>query len=438
MIGKPVDAATAAAPADAAAHDPAPAPINAGTPHISAFGRSFDLPPVGAQPPFEAAPAQTFPPKPAPLPAPEASSYGLPSPPAQLPTQANPVGGKPAPGNVLKLGLASIVKGCPVQDIGIAPDLIPSWVQVSLPKDLVEPQLSSGKVIVTLADVVNGLDADMRHLIVPAHPSIKVEIPASEVPTSAGQGAPERKSGAFSTTPASPSAGAAGLPQGVPWPFQSTADPAKATSLPPSLTTGGYPPPIPSSFPPAGNGAVPTFASAAGSPTTPGRFGAETPPKPATSSPPNGSPMPKMNGVQVARQSDKHSQMLLRVLLGSEAEDIDAEAVVRLTTSQPGVAAAVCFYDGRPVATSGNGSPEAENFLRQAQRMHDHVQPLVALTGIEDTETVSVKSDRHMVTFSLQKQVTLGVLHDPLQQEATLREKVTLIARELTSLLHAA
>lgn len=332
------------------------------------------------------------------------------------------------------------MKGCSVQDIGIAPDLIPSWVQVSLPKDLVESQLSSGKVIVTLADVVNGLDADMRHLIVPAHPSIKVEIPASEVPNATGSAVPEKKNGAFPSTPSTPSAAAAGLPQGVPWPFQSTADPAKTTSLPPSLTTAGNPPPIPPSFPPASNGAVSALASGIGAPTTPGRFGAETLPKPAPApaSLPNGSQMPKMNGVQVARQSDKHSQMLLRVLLGSEAEDIDAEAVVRLTTSQPGVAAAVCFYDGRPVATSGNGSPEAENFLRQAQRMHDHVQPLVALTGIEDTETVSVKSDRHMVTFSLQKQVTLGVLHDPLQQEATLREKVTLIARELTGLLHAA
>lgn len=129
--------------------------------------------------------------------------------------------------------------------------------------------------------------------------------------------------------------------------------------------------------------------------------------------------------------------MLLRVLLGSQG-DLDAEAVVRLTNSQPGVAAAVCFVGGRPVASSGNGSPEAEHFLRQAERIHTHVQPLVALTGIADTETFSMKSDHHVVTFSFQGELTLGVLHDPLQQESTLREKVTLIARELTGLLQAA
>ena len=130
--------------------------------------------------------------------------------------------------------------------------------------------------------------------------------------------------------------------------------------------------------------------------------------------------------------------MLLRVLLGSQEEAFDANAVIRLTTAQPGVAAAVCFQNGKPVASSGNGSPEGENFLRQAQRMIEHVLPLVELTGIEDTETVSVKSDRHVITFSLQGPVTLVVLHDPLQQEPTLREKVTLIARELTGLLQAA
>ncbi len=140
----------------------------------------------------------------------------------------------------------------------------------------------------------------------------------------------------------------------------------------------------------------------------------------------------------VPRESDKHRQMLLRVLLGSQDSEFDANGVVRLTTGQPGVAAAVCFHEGRSVASAGNGTPEADNFLRQAKQMLEHVEPLVALTGIDDTETVSVKSDRHVVTFSLQGRVILAVLHDPLQQEPTLREKVTLIARELTGLLQAA
>lgn len=413
MVGKPAEPAPSA-------QDSAPAPVNTATPDISAFGRSFDLPPTPAQSAATgqvhvAAPSKSYT---------DGVSFGasaslpgqMPSPfppPAGIPTSAGPSKGSP-----IKLGLANLIKGCSAQDIGIAPDLIPSWVQVSLPHDLIHPQLGSGKVTLTLADIVGGLDPEMRHLIVPAHPSIKVEIPSSEISSATPV---EPSSGEVQSPASAPSAG---LPAGVPWPFQATTEAPQAA---PSFSPPSFSPP-----PPVAQGLPSSLPS--GFSSSPARFPAE--PGPPSALP--GPPLPRPNGVRVSRQSDKHSQMLLRVLLGSEAEDFDAEAVVKLTTSQPGVAAAVCFHDGRPVATSGNGSPEAENFLRQAQRMHDHVQPLVALTGIEGTETVSVKSDRHMVTFSLQGQVTLGVLHDPLQQEASLREKVTLIARELTGLLHAA
>ena len=66
------------------------------------------------------------------------------------------------------------------------------------------------------------------------------------------------------------------------------------------------------------------------------------------------------------------------------------------------------------------------------------MQPLVSLAGIDDTETFSMKSDHQRVTFSLQGNVTLGVLHDPRHEEPALREKVTLIGRELNSLLQSA
>jgi hypothetical protein len=167
-------------------------------------------------------------------------------------------------------------------------------------------------------------------------------------------------------------------------------------------------------------------------------------PKPEAPSVPSGLSRPTVPvsvvrpAPRVSTDADKRRQMLLRVLLGSQEEAFDAEDVIRLTTAQPGVAAAVCFHEGKAVASSGNGSSEATNFLRQAQKMIDHVEPLVAMTGIDDTETISLKNDQHVITFSLQGAVTLAVLHDPHQQEPTLREKVTLIARELTGLLQAA
>jgi hypothetical protein len=485
---------------------------------------------------------------------------------------------------VVKLGLATLLRECSAKDIGISPDHIPSWVQTSLPLSLVRPQLASRRVNLRLSDIVNGLDKEMRHLIVPTKLDLDVTVPANDIfhalpvtaqsigsaasaPPSPEPAAPESK---LVPEPPGPEVK---LPAGVPWPFEKkvagvaeakseelprdaapmppvpapeapvavappapevkpeapkaeakpepvkleaekpdtakpeaakpeplAAQPAPVTSAPalppkplfqeftpapapvpapaptpapaavvipsePPPSISALPAPVPSApepepapapalkpelavavLPPppvsaSGSTASPAFpaivpASASSLPPAPKP---KPEPDPIPVPPPPASLVPKLTKpVRDTRDADKHRQMLLRVLLGSQDEDFDANAVVRLTTGQPGVAAAVCFLRGKPVARSGNGSPEAENFLNQAHRMHEHVQPLVELTGISDTETVSIKSDRHVVTFSLQGDVTLAVLHDPLRQEPTLREKVTLIARELTGLLQAA
>lgn len=133
---------------------------------------------------------------------------------------------------------------------------------------------------------------------------------------------------------------------------------------------------------------------------------------------------------------DRNKQLLLRVLLSTE-DDLELEDVIRLTGALPGVSAAVCLQDGTIMGHASNGTSEAENFIRQATQIYGHLQPLIQLTGIMDTETLSMKSDQLMASFSLQGDLVLGVLHDPGKNEPTLRERITLIARELKSVVGA-
>ncbi len=140
---------------------------------------------------------------------------------------------------------------------------------------------------------------------------------------------------------------------------------------------------------------------------------------------------------QLRASRDRNKQLLLRVLLSTE-DDLELEDVIRLTGALPGVSAAVCLQEGTIMGYASNGTSEAENFIRQATQIYGHLQPLIQLTGIMDTETLSMKSDQLMASFSLQGELVLGVLHDPGKNEPTLRERITLIARELKSVVGAA
>lgn len=66
------------------------------------------------------------------------------------------------------LSLASVLRDCKTNDIGISPDHIPSWVRVNLPLDLIRPQLLSGKVTLRVTQVVAALDPELRTLITPS------------------------------------------------------------------------------------------------------------------------------------------------------------------------------------------------------------------------------------------------------------------------------
>jgi hypothetical protein len=164
------------------------------------------------------------------------------------------------------------------------------------------------------------------------------------------------------------------------------------------------------------------------------------PANPATGAPEFVTPAPilpsqgSLAATATPRGDNQTRRLLLTVLLGSP-EVADAAAVVKLTRQLPGVSAALCVQDGRVVADGGDGSAEAERFLREAPVKMRMLPSLTALTGIEDTETLHIQSGEGEATFCLQGAVTFAVLHDPRRREPALKEKITLLGRELAAMM---
>jgi hypothetical protein len=145
--------------------------------------------------------------------------------------------------------------------------------------------------------------------------------------------------------------------------------------------------------------------------------------------------IPRNTGA-IAKDPNANStrRLLLTILLGSgDAEDVNT--FVHLTRQLPGVAAAVALHHGNSLASEGDGSTGADRFLREAAANAQMLPALAALTGIEDSDTLHVQSGHGEATFCLHDDVVLAVLHNPEKREATLREKITLLGRELSAIV---
>jgi len=468
-----------------------------------------------ASPLFNTAPSSAQPPMFEPLP-----------PPASAP--AKPA--EKADGERMKMSLSSALKNCPEEDLGVRPDQIPSWVQVSLAVESIRSRLAVGKVVLPVSELIAGLEPEYRNLI-QVRPDLQIELPTNELfhalpkiaaepkapaPVEGSMPAPAVAPVSFLPPPADPAVPAfapnfpppldiskpvpeedeakydpfAGLPSFPDWkpptpPVENEAPPA--FSPPPLPTAQSFPKapearsafapldlPRPSDSPASASPAlwqtgapeakdhpaVPESADAylPQQPPAPPRLPEDsplsliddyTPPslfaeeeEPAAPSDaglsaflskmPVTTPAPLGLTPATAHPAGSHRQLLLRVLFGVQ-EDLDADTVVRFTASQPGVFSVVCLRDGKVIASSGDGSMEAEQFNQHASQIHQHLTPLIELTGISGAETFSINSQHNVLTFSKQDGMTMAVLHAP--EERSLKEKITLIARELAGLI---
>lgn len=129
-------------------------------------------------------------------------------------------------------------------------------------------------------------------------------------------------------------------------------------------------------------------------------------------------------------------QLLLRALLGVD-ESLTPHRVVELTAALPGISACALVLEGK-VLTGGRATKTAQDFQQQAGSLAGGIRSLAPLIGIADAETFTLNAQDRLITFCFPDGATMGVLHEDLQQPAAgLRDKVTLIARELAKMVKA-
>jgi len=386
----------------------------------------------------------------------------------------------------IKLSLSAILRQCSPIESGVNAELIPAWIQVSLPMEPIRTQFANGRVWVKLSDVANGLEPSFRNLLGQANPNALVELPVNDVfhaltaasaakaqaqlltDTPAPVVAPEPQAEPEISQP-SPVVLEAVAPNPEVSSMPLTDSPAFAAEPESFASSGGEWP----SMPPHGMGsfiiepegtsdfsedtqeevgfAHKTLAHEASAEPEPADMAPITLPVIIPANPHTGAsaivsqgpvePSPRFSATSPeyspARITGKASkqQLLLRALLG-RSEELDPRTVVRFTGTQPGVAAVVCVHNGHKVESYTSPSEKnGDRFVEQAPMLLRHLEPLVDLTGINGTETFCIKTDERQITFSVQGPTALCVLHDPHHMEQGLAEKITLISRELAQML---
>jgi hypothetical protein len=132
--------------------------------------------------------------------------------------------------------------------------------------------------------------------------------------------------------------------------------------------------------------------------------------------------------------ADTHTdQLLLRALLGTE-ESLTVPRVVELLASQSGLSACVCLHGSDVLSHADSRKPDASEFQRQAPEIARQLRGLAPLIGIEGAETFTLNAGGRLLTFCFPDNTTVAVLHEN-EPSNGLRDKITLIARELARML---
>ena len=251
--------------------------------------------------------------------------------------------------------------------------------------------------------------------------------------------APESKPAAsfFAAPESKPATSFFAAPAQTPAPFQPTPSFAPALEEIPSFSQPAAPAPQPQ-------------------PATRGLFSTQPENKPLFSEPvaPQAKPEPKPAAAPAAAApaqapakmaAVKHSflglapldtqtdQLLLRALLGTE-EKLAAPRVVELLALQHGLSACVCLHGSHVLSHADASKPDAAEFQRQAPDIARQLRGLAPLIGIDGAETFTLNAGGRLLTFCFPGDTIIGVLHDD-EPSTGMRDKITLIARELARML---
>jgi hypothetical protein len=397
----------------------------------------------------------------------------------------------------VRLPLPVALQFCTEEDLGIEPSLLPDSVEVSLPQEVFHRQLASGdKPCVRLAEIRLGLIPEHKVLLAAARPELKIRLPVDLFESTPFP--PQENVVAAATAAASPPIPVqAKVPVQASAPPAAPAAPPTPTPAPAHVATpAATPPAIPSSFlmddgsddsddpfaempmipdwneaesnalnnladspfdfPPLPGLSEPTASPSkpqsnpepsasfplapAAPPVAAPKFNSfkiqdtTTPPPPFSLNQPDPPAKQPRSRVTSARPGSKHRRLLLRVLLGTH-EDLDAEGAIQKICKLPGVAAVACIRNNALFSSASDGSSEALAFIDQAIPLQQHLLPISQVSGLENTEIITLRSEQRLVSFALNSSLTLGILHTPSPHETELLERVTLLTTELAAML---
>jgi hypothetical protein len=410
-----------------------------------------------------------------PPPMPGASPFGASQPMGPPTTQVSrPMEAAGAHSNeMLQVSLAAVLRGHGAQDLGFDPNFIPAWINTKLPASMVQPQLASGQVSLDLGTIIDGTEPTFRSVIAHGRRGYTVRMPASDVFQTGGAPATSEPSPFAMPTAQQPSPFAPapsmvsplpGLVQPLasvsrpfnppPAPEPQPLPPAKPEGMGSEQLFGEHPfaaaPPRPM-FSPVTSGVQPLpeilspampgnpILEQAAMPFSPTRDSNRAPSAPLfkTSSPAPATEFkpaqPSVSGGAVMGLSGAgdSEQMLLRALLGHTGK-LDAAQVVKRTSQLPGIIACVNVRHGQ-VHGEAEASKAAQDFRDQAADISRSMRTLAGVIGI-DAETLSIAAGERTITFCFQPDNAFGVLHQDNEPASGLREKITLIGREVAKL----
>ncbi|MDP1588486.1 MAG: hypothetical protein Q8M07_12120 [Prosthecobacter sp.] len=157
------------------------------------------------------------------------------------------------------------------------------------------------------------------------------------------------------------------------------------------------------------------------------------PVQPAAATAPSQMAAVKHSFLGLAPLDTQTDQLLLRALLGTE-EKLSAPRVVELLATQSGLSAWVCLHGAHVLSHADSSKPDAADFQRQAPDIARQLRGLAPLIGIEGAETFTLNAGGRLLTFCFPGTTTVAVLHEH-EPSTGLRDKITLIARELARML---
>jgi predicted regulator of Ras-like GTPase activity (Roadblock/LC7/MglB family) len=146
----------------------------------------------------------------------------------------------------------------------------------------------------------------------------------------------------------------------------------------------------------------------------------------------SGRPSPAVLALSASPHSSEQ-QILLRALLDSD-DSLDLPRVIQLVSTLPGIAAAALINEGKVIGSSSSKAADARSFREQAPGVAASLRTLAPLIGIGESETFTLNTDSRLITLCLPGgECALAVLHDREPTQG-LRDKLTLIARQLMAM----